>query len=97
MRYDGEMKHWFKRKRYGYGWVPVTWQGWLVTTIYAGIIILGGLFLNREAKPVSENLLVFFTVLIVATGILFTVTHYSAPSAKWRWGKKQSDDPDEDF
>ncbi len=22
---------WFKRKTYGWGWTPVSWQGWLVT------------------------------------------------------------------
>lgn len=27
-------KHlWFKRKLYGWGWVPVRWQGWLVRQI----------------------------------------------------------------
>lgn len=35
-----EKKFWFKRKRYGYGWAPSTWQGWLVIAVYVvGIFV----------------------------------------------------------
>lgn len=40
-------KYWFKRKRYGYGLTPSTWQGWL--TIFGFllfIIFTPDLFIN---------------------------------------------------
>ena len=29
---------WFKAKKYGYGWYPATWQGWLVILVYLTIL-----------------------------------------------------------
>ncbi len=91
------MKYWFKRKRYGYGWVPSTWQGWFLLALYVMLLVLGGVFLLRDETPATENIVVFFTVFIVATGTLLAVTHYVAPKPKWRWGKKPGDNPDEDW
>jgi len=33
------MAKWFAPKRIGYGWRPVTWQGWLVTFVTAAVIV----------------------------------------------------------
>jgi len=35
-----DKRYWFKNKKVGIGWVPVTWEGWAVTTLY----IVGTLF-----------------------------------------------------
>lgn len=91
-------KYWFKRRRYGYGWTPTTWQGWLTVLIYFVLILLAGWLLeNNGDEPSSDDMVVFFTVLIVSTGLLFVITAYTAPKAKWRWGKRPDDDPKEDF
>ncbi|MDZ7786112.1 MAG: hypothetical protein U5L95_03260 [Candidatus Saccharibacteria bacterium] len=91
-------RYWFKRRRYGYDWIPVTWQGWLVIAIYLVLILLGSLFLAREGDdPSAGDLLVFFTTLFVATGTLLVVTFYTGPKPKWRWGRRPGDTPREDF
>ncbi|HYC83050.1 MAG TPA: hypothetical protein VEB60_00680, partial [Candidatus Paceibacterota bacterium] len=36
---DNPQRLWFKRKLYGWGWTPVTWQGWLAVLAYAGLVI----------------------------------------------------------
>lgn len=28
---------WFRAKRYGWGWRPVTWQGWTVVAVWAAV------------------------------------------------------------
>lgn len=83
------MKYWFKRKRYGYGWVPCRWQGWLTVSIYVILVLLGALFLGRnENSPTGDDVLVFITTFIVATGTLLAITRYTAPKARWQWGGK---------
>lgn len=42
---------WFKRKTYGWGWVPVTWQGWLLTFGYVALLLLFGLTLDEKSPP----------------------------------------------
>jgi hypothetical protein len=38
-----DREYWFERKRYGYGWVPISWQGWSVAVLY-GIALAALLF-----------------------------------------------------
>ena len=38
---DNPEGYWFKRKLYGWGWVPVKWQGWLVIAISIAIFAFG--------------------------------------------------------
>src|SRR5262245_12007807 len=34
---DNPEQYWFKRRTYGWGWVPATWQGWLTLLIFLGV------------------------------------------------------------
>ena len=45
--------YWFKPKRYGYGAVPVTWQGWLVTIVSLSIMM--GLTVVLIVQPQSAG------------------------------------------
>ncbi len=35
-----ESDHWFVQKRFGYGAVPVTWQGWLSVALHIAAVAL---------------------------------------------------------
>lgn len=88
-------KLWFKRRRYGYGWVPVTWQGFLTLFIYIGII-LAVAFIMDDDMGLGE-LFAFFVFVVIATLLLVTVSLFYGPKPKWRWGKSPDDNPKEDF
>jgi phosphatidylserine synthase len=91
-------KYWFKRRRYGYGWVPFTWQGWLVVIAYVGSIFLATLIVKDIPSNTYSSESVEFTVVIVLSTIaLIFITNAKGPRPKWRWGKKPGDNPDEDF
>jgi hypothetical protein len=34
---DPPKEPWFGRKRFGYGWGPRTWQGYVVVLVFAGV------------------------------------------------------------
>ncbi len=78
--------YWFKRRRYGWGWYPVTWQGWASVIVYV-VIVLG----THRLVP-SLGL----PVLVVATVLLIGVCARKGPSPRWRWGSSPQDDPDLD-
>lgn len=87
-----------KRRRYGWGWTPVSWKAWALIIMQIGIIITAATFL--PAKPLQPSIgeLIAFLVIValaVATMVVFSLA--VAPKAAWRWGKKPSDNPDEDF
>jgi hypothetical protein len=61
-------KLWFKAKRYGWGWYPVSVKGWLVTIVYAGLLAWSvGRFSNYVIEHSGEPFLsLLFPVLMHA-------------------------------
>ena len=63
-------KPWFGPKIAGWGWTPVSWQGWLATVIF--VLLVSGavrLFEGATAAPIAVILLVAaFIGLVPATG-----------------------------
>lgn len=94
---DNPEGYWFKRKLYGFGWVPVRWQGWVAILTYLAFIF--GLVLTREqdipGNPDSgSNFLVFALPIIIATIVLIIICYKKGERPRWQWGlpKDQSKD-----
>jgi len=80
-------KLWFKRKLFGWGWYPASWQGWLVTFLYLALSILFSLTIDEN----SGRREVFFTFVLPFVLITFTfirIAYKKGESPKWQWGKK---------
>lgn len=91
-------RYWMKRKRYGFGWIPGSWQGWLMLALLLAVVILDAQTLPaKPVKPSSAQLFRFFAILAAAVLVLVLISIRKGPAPRWRWGKKDSDDPDEDF
>lgn len=77
-----EDSDWFVPKRYGFGAMPVTWQGWALTIGF--ILILIGDRLLFGHKPIA-----FFAVLIPVMVTFIVITaHTTRGGLRWRWGEK---------
>ncbi len=80
-------KLWFRAKRYGYGWYPVTWQGWLSLAVYVALIfILVSIFPARRDSSPAEIIL-FLSLIILATVGLIALCARKGEPAGWRWGE----------
>lgn len=77
---------WFKAKRYGWGWYPVTWQGWLVMLGYIALMFAFASTIDDDS-PTRE---VFFTFLLpgaILTATLLRICYKKGEKPRWRWGK----------
>lgn len=87
---DNPKEYWFKRKLYGWGWVPVKWQGWCIMLIYI-LLILGLASIREDAilgNPDSgSNFLTFALPIIVLTILLIVVAYKKGEKPRWQWGK----------
>jgi hypothetical protein len=93
-----QKQYWFKRRRYGYGWVPVTWHGLLSILLSGGIVVLAAMQLpSKPAQPTTAELLRFFGITLLAVINLILISSFTGPAPRWRWGKRPGDNPDEDF
>jgi len=82
-------KYWFKAKRYGWGWYPATWQGWLVLFGYF-VLLLGdaagkNIFVDQ---PSSDNVLSFVIDAVILAAILIFICYKTGEKPGWRWGGK---------
>ncbi len=82
-------KYWFKPKTYGYGYVPISVEGWIATII----LILIGIFLvyinnffNYSELDWIDSLL--FLVEIIILGFIFLKLFEKKCRGKlrWNWG-----------
>lgn len=77
---------WFKAKTYGWGWTPATWQGWLVTVLFAGLTAYSFIAIDRASHSVSDTLMAFAPVVLLNLLLLVLVCSLTGEKPRWRWG-----------
>jgi len=75
-------KIWFRRKLYGWGWTPVTWEGWLVIFVWA--ILFTSLVWKMDHEGLKNTLFVFISI-----GALLYVCYKKGEKPKWQWGEER--------
>ncbi|HEX8301657.1 hypothetical protein [Sphingomonas sp.] len=74
--------YWFAPKAFGWGAVPVTWQGWLATAIYVALAVA----VARIAQHRSSSWLIIFVPLTLG----FALLAWAKTDGAWafRWGPR---------
>ncbi len=93
------VKYWSKRKRYGYGWTPTTWQGWTVLGVWLAFAFILTLYYSKlnGASNDEEYSLIYLILFFLSTVPMILIFYKTGPKPKWRWGKSKDDDPDLDW
>lgn len=73
---------WFVPKRYGFGAVPITWQGWALTIGFAAAAIAAG---AKFGKSPSQLAAIMVPLIAVFTVICARTTR---AGWRWRWGEE---------
>ncbi len=79
-------RYWFKAKRYGYGWYPVTWEGWLTVFAYLALVFGDFYRIDSTSHSVSDTLINFIPETAALTVILIYICYKTGEPARWRWG-----------
>lgn len=83
-----EKKLWFKAKRYGWGWYPVTWQGWLVTAAYVALILAMAFTIDENAPPREVAFMLVLPIAIL-TACFVRIAYATGEKPEWRWGDRK--------
>jgi len=82
-------RYWFKAKRYGYGWTPATWEGWVVFLVWlVAFIRLTAFFSVQMQISGPGNVYWYVPLVFLITGALVWVSWAKGEPARWRWGEK---------
>jgi amino acid transporter len=78
--------------------VPTTWQGFLVILGFFALALIPTSLFTKESSQSEASLSAYYMVYFIILLILFIAIIYkTGPKPKWRWGKKETDNPKEDF
>lgn len=82
---DNPHGYWFKRKLYGWGWTPVTWQGWLLIIVYILLIVVFSMTIDNTS-PRQEVVFTFILPVVLLTVALIRICYRKGEKPKWQWG-----------
>jgi hypothetical protein len=84
-------RYWFRRKTYGWGWVPTTWQGYTVLGIYTGALATLVITFEKQSHQTADALTSFFLDTLALTVILLAVTYWKGERPSWQWGTNKDE------
>ena len=81
-------KLWFKRKTYGWGWTPSSWQGWLTLIIWSLVMIILFTTIDINSHSASDTLYAFAIPALILTAIIWIICWLKGEKPRWQWGKR---------
>lgn len=81
---------WFKRKTYGWGWTPCSWQGWFITLVYIALILLFASTID-DTSSTREVLIMLVLPIIVLTTSFIRIAYKKGEAPKWQWGTNKKE------
>ena len=82
---DNPEGYWFKRKLYGWGWTPATWQGWLIIGALLVFIICQEMLFEFTAKGTIDIVLFLLNIFFSVVAVLL-ICKVKGEKPKWQWG-----------
>ena len=72
-------KPWFGPRRFGWGWTPITWEGWAATLVFIAAIVAAGSLLFSTARTV---------VIVVLVALLILLSYLTSGPPGSTWGRR---------
>lgn len=82
-------KLWFRAKNYGWGWYPVTWEGWLVIILFVGFTTYRANKVSQMFDTDSSFIFRYFFEVLFSLIPLLVICYLKGEKPQWRWGKKK--------
>lgn len=82
---DNPEGYWFKAKLYGWGWTPITWQGWAVLLVYIFFITLFARN-SDETSSIREGIFTFILPTVLLSFALIWICYKKGEKPRWQWG-----------
>ncbi len=86
---DNPEGYWFKRKLYGWGWVPAKWQGWLVLLGYIVYLTVITSSLSALSVPTDADSHRFISRVFLSAAVLIIICGMTGEPPRWQWGRKR--------
>lgn len=85
-----QSEYWFRAKTYGWGWYPVTWQGFAIILLYALLLAQSFYMVDRYSQSVGDTLIGMIIPFVLLTALLIVVCYGTGEKPRWQWGKRKN-------
>ena len=92
---DNNKKLWFRARRYGWGWFPITWEGWTVVGCFLILTTIATIVLHHYTAPYPKNSpetmpLVKDFIAFEFAGVLtlILIGYKKGERPRWSWGDR---------
>lgn len=84
-------KYWFKPKKYGYGFFPISWEGYLSIFVFILFLFISAYVNNifGTEAGLKEGLGFILDVFIIASIFTVLFKHRVEGGLRWQWGEKK--------
>lgn len=83
---DNPEKYWFKRKIFGWGWTPATWQGWLILVLFIVLIVGNAYRIDTQSLSNNDVPVTFLVQTFILVIILIAICYATGEKPRWQWG-----------
>lgn len=83
---DNPEGYWFKRKLYGFGWVPARRAGWLTLGAYLAFVF-GLIAIVPPDLPAAAVVHTVVLPIVSATLLMVAVAWRTGEPLRWQWGR----------
>jgi hypothetical protein len=80
---------WFRARDYGWGWAPVTLEGWLVVVAFlmaVGAVTVVFIYQLHHGGDPRATTLRYLVALAILIGLLIAICWLTGERPRWRWG-----------
>ncbi len=80
---------WFKAKRYGWGWYPCTWQGWLILLFFIVGVVTNMSGIDSAVQSPSDLFAHRLPATFILVVFLIIICYLTGEKPRWRWGGEE--------
>jgi hypothetical protein len=82
-------KLWFKARSFGWGWTPVSVEGWVVVVVFLVLVLAGtAIFMYQIRGGADQGLatVLYLAWVALLVGALVAIGYATGEPPRWRWG-----------
>ena len=79
-------RYWFVAKKYGWGWRPSTWQGWIALFVFMSLIIGNFFRIDASSPSVNHTLMCFIPETFICIVLFMGLCFVKGEPPSWHWG-----------
>lgn len=88
-------QYWFKRRAYGWGWVPARKEGWAAILVFILLLLLPTPFANSLSLSEEQFAIAYSIYTLILSAILVLISYLKGEKPKWSWGLPKSEEKKE--